>query len=257
MKPIFQWRLPVKKEDLFVANNKSRQVIHFGQDGSVLDKISYKQLGVVTVTAIAVDGSVFLVADSRFNKVVMSSFDGAEINVVAYGNENYGGNKLNNPSGIAADEGTYYIVDSGNKRVLVFEGASFRRTFGEENLLKPVSVCVNHDLDEVYVTDLVKGSILKFASGGQFEEEIKLDDQPTPSYIYRDTDGFYYIADFNKNSVAKYDQDLKLITMTAEDLQTPRGLALLGLGPDATMYVATKDKVTTLKGGWDNLYVPK
>ena len=245
------------REDIFVANNNTSEVVHIGSDGSVKNKVTFSTLGIETAIAIAVDGDVFVVSDSRFNKIVMSNFDGTDVNVIAYGNETYAGSLINNPSGIAADQGTYYVVDSGNKRVLVFEGSSFRRAFGDESLVKPVGITVNPDNKDVYVADMVKGAIVRFNSGGEAKESFKLDNQSTPSSIYRDGDGYYYVADFVNNNVAKYDSEMGFLTIASDALENPRGVSMLGSGPEAAMYVATKGQVTVLKGGWDNVYIPE
>ncbi len=241
---------------LFVANNGSKEVLHIGSNGGVKNRVSYDDLGVVTVTAIEVDGDVFVVADSKHNVVVMSSFDGSDINVVAHGNEPYGDKKMNNPSAIAASDGTYYIVDSSNKRVLYFEGASYRTSFGEDVLKKPVGIELG-DEGSVLVTDIIDQSIVIFNSAREKEDAITLSDQDIPSYIYRDEDGFFYIVDFVNNTIGKYTKDLELLTVASSEVRSPRGITLLGQGPDATMYVPTEDNVSVLKGGWDNAYQPK
>ncbi|MFP4458753.1 MAG: 6-bladed beta-propeller [Candidatus Zixiibacteriota bacterium] len=244
-------------ENLFVANNNTKQIMHIGPDGSVKTKIDYDDLGVITVTALAVDNDLLIVSDSRHNVVKLCDFKGENADFIALGNEPYDGKKLNNPSGIAAAAGKYYIIDSSNRRVLLFDGGTYRRSFGEEELVKPIAINVDEEAQRVYVTDVIKSAVCIFDFGGVLLETKELDEIQTPSHIYKDEDGYFYIADFAANKVAKYSEGFEYLSTASDALTSPRGLTLVGLGPEATMYVATKNNVSVLKGGWDNQYSPE
>ncbi|MBN1756249.1 NHL repeat-containing protein [bacterium] len=243
-------------ENIFIANNGMRQIIQYDNNLSQIDKISYDGLGLGFVSGLGIDGDRLIIVDSRRNKVISTTLAGGDPKFVAYENEEYGAYVLNKPSDIAVSEGAYYVVDSGNKRVLVFDGTTYRRDFGSDKLIQPHGIAVNPITAEIYVTDWGQNAILIFDRSGVYQNTVNLAAQNHPNRVYIDPSGYLYITDLVSNSVKIYNSKVEKISDGISGIHTPRGLTLVGSGPEATLFVAGKDKVAVYKGSWDNVYMP-
>ncbi|MBN2542410.1 NHL repeat-containing protein [bacterium] len=242
-------------DDVFVVNSGMKEITRFSDKGESLGKISFSSLGIAFCTGLGVDGSKLIIVDGRRNKIISADLDGSNIEYIAYENEEYGTKPLNKPSDIAVSEGMYYIVDSGNKRVLVFEGSTFRREFGKDNLQEPHGIALNPVTSEIYVTDWAENGVVIFDKTGEYSTTVKLPEQPHANRILIDEAGYVYIADLIENSIKIYNSKLETISDVVTNIHTPRGMALVGSGPEAILFVAGKDKVAIYKGSWDNVYM--
>lgn len=240
-----------------VANNEKRAIFRREPGGGLIGSIPYENIQVSAVTGLAINGDYLLVVDGRRGQVKMTTSDGGDVQPIAVQGESYGGASLIRPAGALAREGKYYIVDSGNQRVVVFEGVNFRDKFGSDVLEHPMDIAYRPSDNNLLVTDLVLGKVFVFTQTGEFVEEIELPEQRSPTAIYLDQDGFIYVADYVSGRVNKYTNDFKPIGVVSKEIQSPVAMGQVGRGPQATVYVAGKDAVQILKGAWDNAYTPK
>ncbi len=242
---------------IVVANNEKRAIIRREPGGGLIGSIPYEDVGVAAVTGLAIDGDYLLIVDGRRGQIKMTTSDGGDVQPIAVEGESYGGSRLIRPAGAIAREGKYYIVDSGNNRVVVFEGVNYRSKFGDDILEHPMDIAYRSSDNNLLVTDLVLGKVFVFTLTGDFVEEIELPQQRSPSAIYLDQDGFIYVADYVSGRIVKYTNIFGSIGTVSREVESPIAMGQVGHGPDATVYVAGKDAVQILKGAWDNAYSPK
>ncbi len=240
-----------------LANNQKRAIFRREPGGGLIGSIPYEKIKVAAVTGMAIDGDYLLVVDGRRGQVKLTTTDGNDVQPIAVDGESYGGARLVRPAGAVSHEGKYFIVDSGNKRVVYFEGVNYRNNFGTDVLEHPMGIAYRSSDNNLLVTDLVLGKVFVFTMTGSLVGEIELPEQRSPTAIYLDKDGFIYVADYVSNFVYKYTNDFKPIGLVSREVEAPVAMGQVGSGPDATVYVAGKSAVEILKGAWDNAYTPK
>ncbi len=245
------------ENDFFVANNEEGKIIRYNRDGVKVASIDLRKLSLGYCSGIAVDGDRLLIADARKNQIVSCDLTGADKKIIAYGNEQYGQKSIVKVSDLCVFNATYFVVDNGNGRILRFEGETFRREFGSDNLSKPYGLAISPFNENIYVADWGEGAIVVFNKDGQLEKKVELSDQPYPTRIFIDKNGYLYISDFISNNVIKYGPNFKKVGTAQADFNGPRGLTLVGEGPEASLLVADQDKVVIFKGSWDNAYMPE
>ncbi|RKZ29845.1 hypothetical protein DRQ33_08420, partial [bacterium] len=281
------------ENDIFAAPAGKEIIVHMNSEGKKKEEIHYDEVGLRAVGGMVLDGDVIVITDPQRNQIValptsgdvfeeekitIEETDSMEITepepedevipgevvkhkrtrkktVIAYGGETYGDVPLSRPAGIDGKDGVYYVADAGNARVLMFESSSFRKAIGEGKLFHPVDVAVSGD--ELYVADIGLGKILRFSTAGEFKEEVELDSQLQPGGVFVSPEGFVFVSDFARNTIVKYTPDMKPLSIAATDIVAPRGIAQIGIGPEAVVYVADAAGLTVLKGGWDNTYMPE
>ncbi len=244
-------------DNVVVANNAKRAIFRRQPGGGLIGSIPYENIQVASVNGLALDGDYILVVDGRRGQVKITTSDGGDVQPIAVEGESYGGSKLIRPAGAIVHDGRYYIVDSGNARVVVFEGVNYRSEIGDGILEHPMDIAVRNTDNNLLVTDLVLGKVFVFTLTGDLVEEIELPEQRSPTAIYVDQDNFIYVADYASNQVYKYTSEFGSIGLVSREVVSPVAMGQVGRGPDATVYVAGKDAVEILKGAWDNAYSPK
>jgi len=241
---------------IVVANNEKRLLVRREPGGGMIGTIPYNDIQVGAVSGLDIDGDYILVVDGRRGQIKLSTTDGSDVMPIAVEGESYGGANLIKPAGAAAFEGKYYVVDSGNKRVVVFEGVNYRSKFGEDILEHPMGIAVRKSDKNLLITDLVLGKVFVFSQTGEFVQEVELPKQKSPIAIYVDPDGYIFVADYVTGRVYKYTDGFEMVGLVSGEVPAPVALAQVGRGSEATFYVAGKDVVSILKGAWDNVYNP-
>ncbi|RKZ33410.1 hypothetical protein DRQ27_00190 [bacterium] len=270
--------------ETFVANAKDHKIIWLSKDGSKKGEFRYSDLTIGGVGGLALDGRKLIITDPKRNQIIRlipgksevikeepeesTAAEGEEaaeeakpvkaaklkFDVIAYSGERYGSSPLWMPAGVAVSEGVYYIADAGNHRIVVFEGKSFKKEFGRDELVHPLSVAVNGD--EILVADIGKGKIVRFSIGGEYLGDVELPDQKQPAYVYVAPDGFVFVADYATNTLIKYTPKLEPLSIAATGAPAPKAVSQIGEGPASVVYLANLKGLTVLKGSWDNNYKP-
>ncbi len=272
-------------ENIYVAPQSTRSIVKFDKNGSKTKEWKYSELGIGGVSGLALDGDNLIIVDPKQNQVISlalvereeeapvyeeTAVDSSDttapvkmaapvrkskISVIAYGGEAYGSKALSRPGNVVVSKGNYYICDTGNKRIVVFEGNAYRKSIGEDKLSHPMGLAMNGD--ELFVADLGKGVIFEYNASGEFKGEKTLKNQAQPAGIYISNEGFIFVADYAKNSIIKYTDEFKELGPAANAIVAPMQMTQIGEGPAAMVYVADNAGVTVLKGGWDNAYMPE
>ena len=168
--------------------------------------------------------------------------------------------QLLRPRGIAlAQDGTIYVADSGNHRIMHFApDGTFINTWGNfasseiepapaGTFNEPWGIAVGPD-GSVYVTDTWNHRVQKFSPAGEFITEwgfFGTADAPTgfwgPRGIAVDQDGRVFITDTGNKRIAVFDADGEFITSFGSpgfelgELDEPVGIAV---GLEGEVYVA-------------------
>lgn len=243
-------------EHLVLIDGSSRMIMVIKPNGEVLKKLPFDSIGVSYATAVEIDGEVIYVVDSRGNKVVRTNLDGSETKVIVYPMEDYDGKKVSNPTDIALWNGNLYLVDSGNHRILRFEGESFRKAFGSDSLESPFGIGIDKDSGDLYVADWVKGAIYVF-SEDEYKSKITVQGFKDPVRVKVDSEGYVWIVDMISGKVGKYDKAFRQVALLENFGRFPRGIAYLGKGTDSSVYIVTSDKTYEFKGSWNTGYLPE
>ena len=123
-----------------------------------------------------------------------------------------GKGEFSNPRGISFDkiQNKVYVCDSSNHRIQVFDtNGKFLHSFGDEQLQKPLGICVSKDF--VFVTDEVKKCVTKFSLEGMFKDSF---DSTKRFFSIRGIDccdKFIYICDSAYQKIHVCDLNLKYI----------------------------------------------
>jgi DNA-binding beta-propeller fold protein YncE len=121
---------------------------------------------------------------------------------------------LQKPRGVAAGDGRYYVADTGNARIQVFDAAgNFKSSFGEGKLREPNGVAVTEG-GSILITDAGAGKLLKFDQGGNFLTEWA---GPSPGlYGPRDIAAgpgqTFYIVDQGRSRIVRFDSKAETFT---------------------------------------------
>lgn len=240
--------------NVYAASIDEFEISAFSSSGSKIKTEKLSKFVVGSVGGMAYDDGKIILTDPLRNQVVSVDENLNEVTIIAYGNEPYGTATLSRPAGVAAKQGFYYIVDSGNRRIVVFEGKSFRKAFGDENLQQPIGIAILGDT--IIVADIGKGKIVMFSSGGEHIGDIALPEQTLPYDVFVDADGFIFVSDYLKDTIIKYTSGFLPISTAAQDVTFPRSIAQVGSGPESVVFVASEDGLVMLKGSWDNSFMP-
>ncbi len=247
----------VEFADGFLAIDAEKRAINYlSSKGEKVKSLNFSDIGVAFATAVEVSGENIYIVDSRNNRVIKTDMDGSKVVTVLYPNEEYEGRKPVNPTDIALAEGLIYIVDSGNNRVLKFEGEAFRRAIGEDILKDPYGVGVSIEEGTVFVADWGSGTVESFDADGNHLESKELEDFSLPIKVDVDDEGYIWVVDMINSRVGKYDSKFRRIAFIDGVVPSPRGVAIMGKGPNSTLWVAGTHKALTFKGNWDNTYTP-
>lgn len=217
--------------DIYVADNTAKRVVVFNKDGDFLQALgSAKELKRPSGVALSPDGSKAYVVDtagidSEDHKVYV--YDTATGDLLkSIGKRGTGEGEFNLPvQASTAPDGTLYVVDGGNFRVVAFtpDGA-FKRAWGEAgrrsgNFSRPKGVATDKD-GNVYVIDTAFGNFQLFNDAGLLLMHVGSRGSNggaaeffLPAGIDVDEDGRIYVIDqyFRKIDI------IKPIGLSAED----------------------------------------
>ena len=125
----------------------------------------------------------------------------------AYGGEE---GQFKNARGIEVMEDTIYVVDSGNKRVQVFdEYGTYQSSFNTEEDGSPYGIYIDQDNQIIYITDTVKNNCQIYSLGGSLIKSFG--DLSSPQGI-TGADGKIYIAATGSNNIQVFDVDGELVS---------------------------------------------
>lgn len=218
-------------------------------------------------TGIAIDSAGFVyVADTWNHRIQKFTKDGAFVaqwggfsNLVtgAPGGSRAG---FYGPRGIAISAaGEVFVTDTGNARVVVFDGAGkFLREFGSKGagpnqLNEPVGVAVTPDGQRVYVADSSNARIAVFDGQGQpvaqWPVEAWRGRAYFEPYLALAPDGTLYATSSVTRQVLKFGPDGRLIvassgTTPGQTLSAPVGIALAA---DGSLYVSDLTRNTVAR----------
>ncbi|MDR2877950.1 MAG: hypothetical protein LBV36_07935 [Chromatiales bacterium] len=198
---------------LYVADVTAQRVMAYDADGVFLRSIGNKEILMrPSDVAISPDGTRLYVVDTggvESETHVVQMFDahsGEHLRTIGQRGNNDG--EFNLPlQATVADDGTLYVVDSGNFRVQAFEAdGSFRSTFGvvgrfPGQFARPKGIATDHE-GNIYVVDTAFGNFQIFTPAGElllFVGERGHAGFPgkymLPAGITVDEDGRIYVVD--------------------------------------------------------------
>ena len=171
--------------DIMVAEGARNCITIFNKKGEKIKSIKRTTLGKFRKpygVAISNDGHILVTDKHRLQKLTT---DG--VCVQSVGSSNHGNEPLefNCPKGIAVHHttGEIFIVDYGNSRIQVFNGAdlSFSHTIRHENIKRPLDIAVDSE-GYLYITCIDTTKVYKFTTTGQYIHTIATNNNST--YIW-------------------------------------------------------------------------
>ncbi|NLE45162.1 MAG: TIGR03663 family protein [Chloroflexi bacterium] len=217
--------------NIYVADSGNHRIAKFASDGAFLaawgtySMVEDEVSGVVGFNepwgiALDAEGNLY-VADTWNHRIQKLDAEGRFVTswgrfgqqsvVDAHGEYEFFG-----PRGIAiGDDGSIYVTDTGNKRVLVFgPQGEFQREWGGGGVLdgyldEPVGIAIGPD-GLVYVADTWNARVQVFDAQGDFVrqwpleglEELTIEDKP---HIAVDSRGYVYVTDPSEYRVLVFD----------------------------------------------------
>lgn len=142
-----------------------------------------------------------------------------------------GGNPLKNPSDVAVGlKGEIFVLDSGNKRVVVFaENGQFLYSFsgsrtGLAELIKPVALAIGQD-GSVYVSDQERQAVIAFDSKGEYKYSVSDKDSGklVPNGITVGDDGFVYVFNEYDKKFYVFDTENRKLKPVAQSVNNSFG----------------------------------
>jgi hypothetical protein len=138
---------------VYVLDAVSSALLRYDEDGAYLDVLqSFREEGVETPRAVSVDGTgrILLVNEARHGVRVIDETQRNETLVGGFGVRS---GELSRPSGGAfAQEGSFYVADTGNARVLYYSGVGNLLRTWVAGIREPRGLVVGRR-GEVYVAD--------------------------------------------------------------------------------------------------------
>ncbi|TAK35807.1 MAG: hypothetical protein EPO21_04920 [Chloroflexota bacterium] len=177
--------------------------------------------------------------------------------VAAFGRQGSGNGEFLEPRAVAADrDGSLYVVDTGNKRIVRLDAnlqpqlAWGRSGEGNGEFTEPWAVATDN-AGFVYVLDAVGQSIQRFDSSGKYLSRLGSDlGMYRPRDMTIDGDGFFYIADTGRNRIVKIGREGQIVkTYGAPERNNPALDQPTSALADAqgNLYVAEPTKKRVLK----------
>lgn len=122
----------------------------------------------------------------------------------------YGANdNLNLPHTLTTDRnGNFYVADTGNGRVLVFDSRGQPvRKIGEGKIATPVGISIAEDNNDIYISDRIQNAVLIFNSKGKFKKSfymhMPLDVKVVKDKVYITTFGPVFVTSRDGKVVQK------------------------------------------------------
>lgn len=190
-----------------------------------------------------------IVSDTALNVVFL--FDVPRRSLFVFGSRGKG--KLVKPLGVAVDDETnYYVADSGNRNVMVFDpDGHFKRSIGgPADLVRPTDVAVSPDGGRIYVVDAggvesVNHRVMVYDKDGEKigvigERGIEEGKFNLPTHATVGADGTLYVLDTGNFRVQAFDKDGKFLRAWGRagseygSFARPRGI---GVDTDGNVYV--------------------
>jgi len=244
-------------DGILILDGAQRRLVAVSKSGSVVKSLPFDSIGVSFATGFAVDGEQIYIVDSRANKVIRTNIDGTETKIIVYPKEEYDGKRVSNPTDISIWSGNIYIVDSGNHRILKFEGENFRRAFGEDSLRNPFGITSNSQTGDLYIADWGAMAVFVYDKDGNYKDRVSPAGIKLPVRVRADSEGYIWVVDMFSGVIGRYDENFRKVALLEGVVRSPRGIAQIGKGPDANLFIISGDKTEQFKGSWDNAYMPE
>lgn len=151
---------------------------------------------------VAVHNSGDVFASNSVNGCIQVFYkDGSEKHKL--GSPGSGNGQLNKPWGLAMDRDVLYVVDRGNRRVVLFSvlTGDYVGQFGAADLTDPMCVCLDN-CGHVFVTDGPKHQVQVFSTEGVHKHTILCNTYPYDVAI--DNAGYIHIAYYNNTTVQMF-----------------------------------------------------
>lgn len=136
---------------------------------------------------------------------------------------------LSAPSGLAmSTDGTLYIADTGNNRIIRLTSAGSATVLGVGTLNAPSAVAVDTGKN-LYIADTLNSRILKVTAGGSVSTvSTSPEVLSSPSGLATDTSGNLFIADTNNNRIVEVavGGSVQLVSTGSLSLNHPQGIAM-------------------------------
>jgi predicted membrane-bound mannosyltransferase/sugar lactone lactonase YvrE len=204
---------------LYVADTYDHRIAVFDQEGNFIRAIGTGRLNQPWDVAVSADGFVY-VADTWNHRIQRFTLDGEFI--TEWGHEEFNPETTDptafyGPRGVAVDsEGNVYVVDTGNKRIVVFSpDGEFLRQIGSGGNLsgqlnEPVGIAVT-DGGGIYVADTWNQRIQVFNMNGLYLDSwamsawyAQTNERP---YLEVDSAGHVYVSDPNAFRILVFSGD--------------------------------------------------
>ena len=159
--------IAVCEPNVYVADTNNNRIQQFDTTGNLLAVFG----GVSSPHGLACDGSILYVADTGNHRVLAwgDFYDGFDPPYIPNGGYGSGTDQYNAPTAVAlGPNGTIYVADTGNDRVLAV-GVGYFGTTGAEHgqFSAPTGIAVDSG-GNVYVADQGNGRIQVFSPSGAF-----------------------------------------------------------------------------------------
>jgi YD repeat-containing protein len=251
----YVWVSDERNERIEQFDQSGEYITQFGEEGSGDGKMELANpMGIVTDDA----GNVFF-SDSGNDRVQRWRIEGEwmppPLHTATFGSYGTGNGQFNHPGGLdIAPDGTFWIADSGNDRVLHFDAdGSYLGKLGspgeaDGQLDKPSDVEVD-SVGNIYVADANNDRVQKFsASGGYLSKFGSFGSGngqfKTPQGLAIGADGSIWVADSGNNRIQKFNSSgvfLKAVGTAGSgqgQIYEPMGI---DVGPGGNVFVADWD----------------
>ncbi|XP_019856250.1 PREDICTED: tripartite motif-containing protein 2-like [Amphimedon queenslandica] len=123
-----------------------------------------------------------------------------------FGKQGSGNGQLSKPWGLALDRDVLYVVDRGNRRIVLFSAINgeYLGQFGAADLTDPMSICLDN-CGHAFVTDGPKQAIQVFSTEGVYKYTIQCNTYPYDVAI--DNTGYIHVAYYNNTSVQLFSSE--------------------------------------------------
>ncbi len=125
----------------------------------------------------------FALVDQGNNRLVINNMN----EYIVVGSQGSADGQFNFPTSVCLHSEKYFVLDSGNKRIQIFDKkGNFISFFGQDdNLMMPTGI--TSDRINLYVSDPEKNQILVYNGNGELQDSIKtIVNRPSDLYAYED-----------------------------------------------------------------------
>jgi len=197
-------------------------------------------VGVVEPVSMAYNSKGHIVILDR-STCQIKIFNAAGAFLYSVSRQGEGDGELESPSDLVVDEhDNYYITDTGNDRVCVFDKVgNYVRSFGQGEMSSPIGIAIFGN--KIYVTDTGNSQIDVYLTNGKPVKSVgaygfALEELKHPTGIHVDSNGHLWVTDSGNNRIIHYNGELVVVDSIGQDGSSlkPRGIVVV----DDLIYVA-------------------